>query len=259
MQPRRLRDCARARLKYRTALIIGAVVLFGTVALASHGGGGLSDSRPPVKTTPAEPAATPEQNDVLATFQDDFNDNSFDTATRWDVIDTRPFERNGRLECPAAAGISYYGVRSKSTYDLTGSHFFVEIVAPPFSYTDAEFQIQVGPATGGGSETHYSWYKAGSNDHLQARKDVAGVFTKIGANITYNNTMHRFLRIRESGGTIFWDASPDGTTWANQRSTAAGGFALTAVKVFLGSGNYAQLARRNTSIIDNANVVGASV
>jgi hypothetical protein len=80
---------------------------------------------------------------LLQTFQDDFNDDSFDTTTRWDVIDTQPFERSGRLECPAGAGISYYGTRSKSTYDLTGSRFFVEIVAPPFSLTDAEFQIQV--------------------------------------------------------------------------------------------------------------------
>jgi hypothetical protein len=54
---------------------------------------------------------------------------------------------------------------------------------------------------------------------------------------TYSQTTHRWVRIRESGGTIFWETSPDGATWTTRHSEASSGYTLTSGYLELGAGN----------------------
>ncbi|MFD8254678.1 hypothetical protein, partial [Streptomyces werraensis] len=39
--------------------------------------------------------------------------------------------------------------------------------------------------------------------------------------IPYDPVAHAWLRIRETGGQLLWDTSPDGVTWTNRRTTAS--------------------------------------
>lgn len=45
-------------------------------------------------------------------------------------------------------------------------------------------------------------------------------FTTQGSSIAYNATNHQWFRIREHAGTMYWDLSPDGSTWTNLASAA---------------------------------------
>lgn len=53
-----------------------------------------------------------------------------------------------------------------------------------------------------------------------------------GTNTVYTTTLdpvaHRWLRVRESGGTVYWDSSADGANWTN-RASVASPFALDNV------------------------------
>lgn len=51
--------------------------------------------------------------------------------------------------------------------------------------------------------------------------------------ITFNATDHAWWRIRESGGTVFWDTSPDGSAWTNRRSKTWAIPQVTSLSVFI--------------------------
>jgi endoglucanase len=74
--------------------------------------------------------------------------------------------------------------------------------------------------------------------------------------ITYSATTHAWVRLRESAGTIFWETSPDGTTWTNQRTTNA---ATPTWMTATSNESLFFLAHRNSgttnySEVDNVNV-----
>jgi hypothetical protein len=72
------------------------------------------------------------------------------------------------------------------------------------------------------------WYEQGT---LVAQVIVGGTTTTL-ASLTYSHTTHLWWRIREAGGTVFWETSADGTTWTQRasRATSAIGFSLTAMR-----------------------------
>lgn len=68
---------------------------------------------------------------------------------------------------------------------------------------------------------------------LKALYYVNGVKTTL-VSLTYSSVNHVYWRIRESGGTVYWDTSPDRLTWTQQASTAnANLFSLTSVQARL--------------------------
>ena len=78
--------------------------------------------------------------------------------------------------------------------------------------------------------------------------EPVGGSTTVLATPTYDPVAHRWLRFSESGGTVTWSTSPDGSTWTS-RGTWAPSFAVTGVWAFLGAGG------GGTSYFDNVNVV----
>ena len=95
------------------------------------------------------------------------------------------------------------------------------------------------------------FFVADGNFFSYAYKMVAGAVTSLGS-ITLNTTTHRWWRFRESGGTTYWDTSPDGVSWT-QRFFLANPFALTAVSVYLRTGNWAAASGANYAVFDNFN------
>jgi len=72
---------------------------------------------------------------------------------------------------------------------------------------------------------------------LYFRKVVAGVTTNL-ASVSYSSSTHRWWRIREASGTIFFDTSTNasgGASWTN-RASVANPFDITALFVTFGAG-----------------------
>lgn len=140
----------------------------------------------------------------------------------------------GRASIGAAA--SYSGRTSLTNATLTGAEMLVEINGTVAAGQSWYFLYNSGTGPGWGNEggTLVTYSNAGTS--------------VIGA---YNATTHRWVRIREAAGTMYWDTSPDGVTWTQRRSEATAGHALSGGYIELGSANVA-------TFYDNMNVPPAS-
>ncbi|MEU0359912.1 hypothetical protein [Streptomyces cyaneofuscatus] len=126
-------------------------------------------------------------------------------------------EVGGRLRQPVASGVTARHTSAR-TWTLTGSQSTVRLVTAP--------------AGGGSSATSINWYlnsvTAGTRvcwsylpltSQLRASIEVGG--SDAGAvTFTYNRIQHAWLRVRESGGWLFMETSPDGANWTVRRSAA---------------------------------------
>ena len=56
--------------------------------------------------------------------------------------------------------------------------------------------------------------------------------------LTYNASTHKYLRIREDLGTLYWDYSADAITWTNAASVALAtwGYPINKTYIDVGSG-----------------------
>jgi hypothetical protein len=132
----------------------------------------------------------------------------------------------------SVAGVHSADYTSNAGYDLTGDAASVDIgtmVATGVAAT-AFFQMIADPLN------IYQW--AQTSNTLKAQKVVAGVTTDLYS-ATWSLSTYQYLRIRESGGTVFFDSSTTasaGGTWTNRGSTTiASAFAVTALKVRFGA------------------------
>jgi hypothetical protein len=184
----------------------------------------------------------------LLGFIDDFDDNSINTHlwNSWGA--EQVVEQNNQLEVSSTTAASYFGTESNTTYNLTGKQCLVELVSagnqtisqfdaiPIQLYADANNKLE--------------W--AINNGTIKARKIVATTLTDVATD-TYNSSTHKWLRIRESGGTTYWDYSSNGTSWTNFASNA-NPITITALKYSAIVGNQSAASAGTTMIIDNLNV-----
>lgn len=155
----------------------------------------------------------------MSTFSDNFDDNSTDTG-KWTAtnIGTGTIaETGGKLVVtfpgsPATGGGQYVSVNN---YDLVANAAFIKLDTAPASGGD-EAKLQLyRDAT-----SYLDFGYDGTTDKIVAAKGVTGIGYTNMANTAYNSTNHKWLRIREASGTIYWDTSTDGITWSNFHSLA---------------------------------------
>ncbi|HEX6750702.1 MAG TPA: vanadium-dependent haloperoxidase [Longimicrobium sp.] len=194
-----------------------------------------------------------------STLVDNFNDNSPD-LTKWAPYGTGLYaEVNQRVEVrPASSSgaLSYGGYYAATTYDLTGSEIRVELVRPLRSADAAEAYLtaeldasnQVSITVDGDV---YSTYQ-----NLNAYQKVAGSYTLL-ARVPYHPARHRWLRLREASGVLYWETSPDGVTWEVLTSKAPP-IALTAVSPGFGAGTWDRVPSPGVAVFDNFNVLDTS-
>lgn len=180
---------------------------------------------------------------------DNFNSNSLSANWTKSGDSAQVNNQNGRIEITHTATAQYNQLTTTTTYSLTSSNFFAQIV-------DAGNQVFVSHQCVFGLmlDANNSCYMTATNGQFQAWKKVAGALTQIGSNITYSPTTHRWWRISESAGTMSFDSSPDGNTWTN-RWTVANPFAITAISPYMQSGCYATESSGSYSYFDNYNFV----
>jgi hypothetical protein len=82
---------------------------------------------------------------------------------------------------------------------------------------------------------------------------VASTVQVIGS-VLYDPAQHAWWRIRESGGTLFWETAPDGKAWVVQAQLSALPFAIDVLDVDVMSGTYQSQASPGQSHFDNLNL-----
>lgn len=179
---------------------------------------------------------------LIGTLTDDFNDNSLDPA-KWTGSYGTVAETNNQAEISCTAG--YSGFISNGLYDLTGSYMFAEITRPSIGIgtTQAYFQLN--------QDSNNGLIMVLESTNLTMRVRTAG--SNSDTSITYDATAHKWWRIRESGGSAYFDTSPNGVDWTNQRTVSTPAFA-TSVAVDLSSGYYGAETSPTPFILDNFNI-----
>ena len=170
----------------------------------------------------------------IATLRDDFADNSQAAAWSESYVtgSATKAESGGQavFTLPNLTGGTHEAAyKSAATYDLTGDGAYINIgtmVATGVAAT-AFFDLVKD------SSNYYRWRQV--SNAITARKVVAGVETQLFT-ATWNATTYKYLRIRESGGTVYFDSSSNGTSWTNRAtSTLSGDFAITDLAIAFGA------------------------
>lgn len=134
------------------------------------------------------------------------------TDPRWDGGSTDPgavVTRSGgkvTLSIPLNPGIAAYGTYGTvDAYTIAGSnapYIGISTATPAPNHVNIEFFFNLVLAADTSNKLQMQVY----NGSVRARRQVAGVFTVL-ASMIYNSTTHRYLRIRENGGTVYWEYS----------------------------------------------------
>jgi hypothetical protein len=154
----------------------------------------------------------------------------------------------GRAKIPCAT--SYYSLATAMTgpwYDLTGSAVFAKMTPPPNGAGSREFYIEALRATVNTDKVSFFW----ASGNLYWRLTRGGVQIS-QSSIPYDAVNHAWLRIRESGGTVYFDTSPDGAVWTN-RASLVPGFDVSKIWVNFSAG-YWSTESASDAYVDSVNI-----
>lgn len=160
----------------------------------------------------------------LSSLVDNFNDGII--SANWGNSYGGATETSGRARVPCTTGFA--GYQTAYSWTLAGASLFVKVVTVPAASTATEAYcgLLVNSATDG---TRIGFtVKAPGGGTLRMQNDV-GYFDASAVEITYDPVNHAFLRLREDGVNVYWDTSPDGTTWTNRRTLASPAWIATAI------------------------------
>ncbi|HEX7241028.1 MAG TPA: vanadium-dependent haloperoxidase [Longimicrobiaceae bacterium] len=184
------------------------------------------------------------------TLVDNFNDNTVDSG-KWSHSIGFAAEVNQRVEIRLPgnqAGTNTFSYRSVSPYDLTGSAIWVELIRRPTARAGTFAVLQATTA-----DDQNSVSITVSLGALGCSLTLGGVSTLV-AGTPYDAARHRWLRIRETFGALYWEVSADGTEWAVAASRSPHPFDLTALHALFGGGTVAAIPVPGVAVFDNFNV-----
>ncbi|MEU3281776.1 hypothetical protein [Streptomyces antibioticus] len=183
---------------------------------------------------------------------DDFEDGSLDTGL-WSGSYGDPTEAGGQALIPCTTG--YAGLKSGSAYTLTGSGITVRVHAPvPDGATSSAASVLVLTGTGG----------TDAGFIVDSAQNALGLYSRTGyadpdaVFLTYSDTDHAWLRFREDGGSLLWDASPDGLDWTTLRTADTPAWAADTDLAFLVEG-HRDAGTPDTVALDSVNVLPVTV
>jgi hypothetical protein len=178
---------------------------------------------------------------------DNFNDNATDT-TKW-----APFgpvqEVNQRLEIRPGSNVAnnFGGYTSLSTYDLRFNSAKVEVVQA-LRGGGTELRATTGTTLDTGDTVQFSIENA---SYIYAYRRVGGVWTQLATGL-YDPVAHRWLRLQESNGTMYYQVSPDGTQWTDFARVPTP-FAVSAVRLIIAAGTYQATPSPGVAVFENFN------
>lgn len=165
--------------------------------------------------TSAAQALAPLVGVPFSALTDAFADGTVDPVKWPDSYDPGGYsETGGRARIACNTG--YNAFSSAAAYRLRESSVHARMWPPADGGATAEAWAQIlVQTTTLGTDAIAEVNAATGNLVLASRVGYsdAGQVT-----LTYNPTDHAWLRIRETGGQLLWDTSPDGVTWTNRRT-----------------------------------------
>jgi hypothetical protein len=157
---------------------------------------------------------------LISTLQDNFNDNSIDTAKWYTGISGGSItETNNELQFTTATGgtESTFDTLDPTLYDFTGSRVSIKLVdAGIVANLSSYFILPLTLFTGDWAH-QLNWFiiKSGGNWYIRTNYDATNYTSNI-----YNSTDYRYISIEETGGTTYWKKSPNGINWTTEYSIA---------------------------------------
>ncbi len=185
---------------------------------------------------------------VSGGIQDDFNDNA--RGPQWFQFISSGMsvvEQNQRLEVRTAilSQNAYAGYSSRDKFDLRGGSLSAELVSSDTQAVGWQMHLSVDLAT----SRDVGWLiEAGTAIAYSAQRGALGDIP-LGANT-------RWLRIRESGGSTFYEHSADGVSWTTFR-TEANEFSFASVGMTIQAGTNRTVSPSRLGIWDNVNLAEA--
>lgn len=163
----------------------------------------------------------------FSTLSDNFNDSVI--GPNWGNSYGGANETGGQARVPCIAG-SYAGYQTAYSWTFAGASLFMKVVTTPAASTatDAYCGVMVNAPDVGTSGVRIGFTINAVTGMLRMQSDT-GYYDAAAVEITYNATTHAFLRLREDGTNVYWDTSPDGTTWTNRRTLATPAWITTSV------------------------------
>ncbi|MFJ3537055.1 hypothetical protein ACIPQA_16480 [Streptomyces sp. NPDC090109] len=161
--------------------------------------------------------------------------------SRWPQSYGLPTTAAGRVRIPCTTG--YAGLKSASAYTLAGSRILARAYPPaPGGAASAALSLLVLTSTPG---TDAGWL-------IDSAQNAMGMYVRDGWGdpgavfLTYSPTDHAWLQLREAGGTLYWETSPDGVAWTVRRTAPTPGWAAATDLTWLAE------AHRDSGIDDVA-------
>lgn len=155
-----------------------------------------------------------------------------------------PVVSNGQLVLTPSG--SYPTLNSLSTYDLTGSYVFCEFIQNA-NIGNGSITVEFGLQIDGSNALRF----VVSGATLIFRESISG--TNSDTSVAYDSSVHKFFRLREAAGVIYWEISTDSLSWVTQRSKSTT-LTITALNVYLTSGFWSTEPSPGTAIFDNLNL-----
>ena len=162
----------------------------------------------------------------LSTLVDNFNDNAI--GANWGNSYGGVTESGGKAHVPCGTG--YAGYQTAYSWTLAGASFYVAVTTVPAASTatEAYASVFVNAPDIATSGTRIGFVINTVTGLLKFSSETA-YFDAGATTVTYSAVTHKFLRLRETGGNVYWDTSPDGTTWTNRRTLATPGWVTASV------------------------------
>lgn len=178
-----------------------------------------------VSVIPAVPAK-------VASFSDPLTHPTVINPALWDVVASgagfSAAASAGGVVCTTGAGVGWASIHSKSFYDAISSRVFCELADDGNQGPNtlaAYFYLET---DGGGPNAVQLRVR---DNVLAALKSLAGVQTSL-ATVAWNPATMKYLSLRESAGSTYWEYSGDGVAWTLLHSVA-NSIALSRVVVIL--------------------------
>jgi len=218
-------------------VVVDSSVADGVVVDSSVADSGVADSGGP-------DVGPPSLCGTVSLIHDNFDDNSLsDQWEHWGYGATQVVERNSRLEIPLADD-SYANIYSAIETSLIDDRISVQLVQP------AEVSFE------GEAIVHF-W---SDDDNLLGLRQSGDTLTVeeelLGSTSTwpfpFDSVQQQWWSIREQGGRVYFETSPDGSNWTYLHDVATPRYIMRAL-VIVGGGTWGY-GSNGTVIFDNLNV-----
>ncbi|MGW2721425.1 hypothetical protein [Streptomyces sp. NPDC001492] len=162
----------------------------------------------------------------LSTLIDNFNDGLI--GANWGNAYGGVTESGGKAHVPCTTG--YAGYQTAYSWTMAGASFFVAITTVPAASTatEAYASVFVNAPDIATSGKRVGFVINTVTGQLRCKNDD-GYYDPASVDLTYSATTHKFLRLREDGTNVYWDTSPDGTTWTNRRTLTTPAWVTSSV------------------------------